>query len=112
MEFAKFALEVLKNLPSTALVESRFSLTSMMKSKHRALLDIKKIRGMLLMKDEMAFNSPKMCFQELWSRMKPWLQAQGLIKPVGKRRSAYSGTRLRQGVQADLHVKSSAQYYD
>jgi len=36
-EFCQFAMEVLKCLPSTALVEARFSLTSMMKSKHRYL---------------------------------------------------------------------------
>ena len=51
--FAKVALRVLKCLPSTVLVDARFSLVSLMKSKHRTHLDIKKLRGTLVMKDEL-----------------------------------------------------------
>ena len=105
-EFAKFALQVLKCLPSTALVEARFSLTTMMKSKHRSLLDIKKLRGMLLMKDELPFESEQLSFVELWSRMKPWLAKQGLIKPIKSRRSAYKVAKARKQLH-ELHGVSS-----
>ena len=105
-EFAKFALQVLKCLPSTALVEARFSLTTMMKSKHRSLLDIKKLRGMMLMKDELPFESEQLNFVELWSRMKPWLAKQGLIKPIKSRRSAYKVAKARKQLH-ELHGVSS-----
>ena len=44
-----------------------------MKSKGRVLLDIKKIRGMLLMKDELPWNDPELSYVALWSEMKPFL---------------------------------------
>jgi hypothetical protein len=47
--YSALGLRVLKFIPATALVESRFSLTTMTKSKHRALLGLKKMRGMLLL---------------------------------------------------------------
>jgi hypothetical protein len=47
--YGALGLRVLKFIPATALVESRFSLTTMTKSKHRALLGLKKMRGMLLL---------------------------------------------------------------
>jgi len=52
-------------MPSTALVESRFSLTTMMKSSHQSLLSLERLRGMMLMKDELPFASDELCFVEL-----------------------------------------------
>lgn len=107
-EFASFALEVLKCLVATAVVESGFSFTTMMKNKHRSLLDLEKIRGMVLMKDEPPLSSMSHAsFFDYWSRIKLWLHEQGLIKPVRKRRSAYAVTNLRRKLK-ETHAVSEA----
>ena len=103
LTFADFALDVLKNIPATAaLVESRFSLLSMMKSKFRTQLEIGKIRGMLLLHGEDDFNSPSLCFKDLFFKMKPWLREQGILKAVRKRRSKYK----KPIVAGSLHASS------
>jgi hypothetical protein len=92
--FGEFALDVWKCLPSTALDEARFLLTTMMKSSHLSLLGLKKTRGMMLMKDEPDFASLE--FVAFYSRLKPWLQKHGFLKPVLRRRSAYAVAKVRQ----------------
>ena len=78
-----------------------------MKSKGRALLDIKKLRGMLLMKDEPPFKS-QVSFVQLWSDMKPWLHKQGLIKECRRRLTPYCVKNLREGLlAAHSHAVSS-----
>ena len=106
----KLALRVLKFLPATALVESRFSLTSSMKSKGRALLDIKKLRGMLLMKDEPPFKSTEVSFVQLWHDMKPWLNKHGLIKVCRRRLTPYSVRKVREGLLASHSHAVSDRY--
>jgi hypothetical protein len=54
--YAKFGINVLKNFLASALVESRFSTVTLVKSKYRMAISAKKIRGFLLGRDEPSYQ--------------------------------------------------------
>ena len=77
-----WALNVLKNLPSNALVESRFSTAARAKSSYRMNMDEKRLAGTIMMRDEPPFDEVQ--FPELMEEMLPSVKAS-LNKVCGKR---------------------------
>ena len=68
--FAVFALNMLKRVGSTALVEAQFSLVSIMKSESRSDLDLDSLRCMLYLASERDFKDTELDFVELWQAMR------------------------------------------
>ncbi len=87
--FAQFALDQLKDLKATVVVENRFSTVALVKNKHRSQLKLDKLRGYLIGRTLPSANS--LSYPELWSRLKPWMLKKGLLSVSlrGKRATAY-----------------------
>ena len=65
--FGEWALNVLKNIPSNAIVESRFSTAAQVKPSSRMNLADKRLQGAIMMRDEPAFEEVQ--FDELLTKI-------------------------------------------
>jgi len=43
------------------------------------------LKATLVMRQELFFFDPSLSFTELWSRMKPWMVAQGYMKTIRRK---------------------------
>ena len=75
--FAQFALDQLKDLRATVVVENRFSTVALVKNKHRSQLKLAKLRGYLI--GRMLPIALSISYPDLWSRLKPWMAKKGLL---------------------------------
>ena len=88
-EFGKWALGVLKNIPSNAIVESRFSTAAQVKSSTRMSLLDSRLQGVIMLRDEPTFEDTQ--FDELLTSI---LQSLGQAKltNIKRKRGRYKKT--------------------
>ena len=87
-KFGKWALNVLKNLPSNALVESRFSTAAQAKSSFRMNIGGTRLAGTIMMRDEQPFE--EVHFTELMEEMLKSSDIKTSLKEIRGKRSRRS----------------------